>query len=123
MTQEPLNPAESALLAASLDLASGDLTFVSNGLLTKVHPADRCAGEHCWVHRPTPGWTLAGAPVYWSQARRLAYRQCTHGVLHPDVDAVAYANRFRTNYVGRQPRKSDAEWHPECDGCCHMVDE
>lgn len=103
---------------ALLDLAAGDLVAVANGTLTRVHPTESCASQRCWVHHPTTDWPLAGAPVYWSPTTRVAYRVCEHAVLHPDIDAVAYANRGRTNYSGRQVREGDAEWHPACDGCC-----
>lgn len=53
----------------------------------------------------------------WSERRRMEYRLCEHDVAHPDVDAVAFATRYRTNYAGRETRESDPEWH-ECDGCC-----
>lgn len=107
-----------AFRKASLDLEAGDLTFVANGMLTKVHRAGTCAGEHCWVHNPTSDWPLAGCPVYWSAANRMAYRVCSHDVLHPDVDAVVYANRGRTMSARRQIQRGDPEWHPDCDGCC-----
>lgn len=107
------------MLADSLDLAELDLVFVTNGLLTKVHPREACEvrGGNCWVHNPTSDWPLAGRPVVWSASRRMAYRVCEHDVAHPDVDAVAFATRHRTNYLGRETLESDPEWH-SCDGCC-----
>lgn len=107
------------MLADSLDLATRDLTIVANGVLRKVHTREVCEsrGGRCWVHDPTPDWPLAGRPVVWSAGRRMAYRQCEHDALHPDIDALSFANRHRTNYAGRVARESDPEWH-ECDGCC-----
>lgn len=112
------------MLSDSLELAALDLVSVSNGILTKVHPPESCAARqgNCWVHDPTSDWPLAGRPVVWSTARRMAYRLCDHDVLHPDVDAVAFANRYRTNYSGREVRESDPAWH-RCDGCCQAEGE
>lgn len=116
---EPLNPDQLAMLADSRDLTTLDLVSVTNGILTKVHQPEDCEvrGGNCWVHDPTPDWPLAGRPVVWSARRRMAYRLCEHDLAHPDVDAFAYATRYRTNYAGRRTRESDPEWH-ECDGCC-----
>lgn len=116
---EPLNPDQAVMLADGLDLTALDLVFVSNGILTKVHTREACEGRegNCWVHDPTPDWALAGRPVVWSANRRMAYRLCEHDVAHPDIDAIAFANRYRTNYSGRAIRQSDPEWH-HCDGCC-----
>lgn len=120
---EPLNPTQAAMLADSLDLATRDLISVANGILTKVHTRDVCEarGDGCWVHDPTSDWPLAGRPVVWSEGRRMAYRLCEHDVPHPDVDAIAYATRYRTHYPGRETRENDPEWH-ECDGCCRGND-
>lgn len=79
---------------------------VANGILTNVHSLASCAGQYCWVHRPSRHHMITW-PVAWRNDIRTAERLCTHGVGHPDPDDVAY-NRS----LGR-----DTAVH-SCDGCC-----
>lgn len=118
MTDGALTPDEAAMLADALDLEhGGDLVAVGNGIMRNVHRVGRCGGQNCWVHNPSPDWPLAGRPVYWDARRRMAYRLCEHDLLHPDIDAAAYAERYTTRYPGRGTRPGDPSFH-NCDGCC-----
>jgi len=87
----PLTPDQAIIAAASLDLAAGDLVAVHNGILTKVHSASLCAGEHCWVHNPSPHH-MSTWPI-WSARSRTALRICPHDFDHPDPDDVTYNAR------------------------------
>ena len=102
------NPEEVSMMADALDLAFGDMTMIANGVLTRVHPAGACAGEHCWVHNPSPTHMVSW-PVRWRADKRTAERICSHDVGHPDRDDVAFNARF-----GR-----DVAIH-SCDGWCEI---
>lgn len=99
-------PAEAELLAAQLDLAHGDVVGVANGLLTKVHPPERCAGESCWMHNPSEHH-MSTWPTRWHGTGEPSERVCPHDLGHPDPDDVALFYRRRQFIRGHQ-----------CDGCC-----
>lgn len=84
---------------------------VSNGVLTNVHPASACVGEHCPIHNPSEH-PLTDAPLLWRSDRGLMERTCKHGIGHPDPDDIAYKERK----FGRE--FADAESVHGCDGCC-----
>lgn len=73
---------------------------VENAVLSNVHPADQCAGEGCWIHKPSDH-PLRDAPV-WVMGRDEIYRACEcfdrdseePTGLHPDPDWAAFAARF-----------------------------
>lgn len=102
----PLSPEQASIAAAALNLATGDLVAVQEGILTNVHRADQCVGGHCWVHYPSEHHMVTW-PISWRADKRTALRVCSHGIGHPDPDDVAFNVR-----MGR-----DVTVH-ECDGCC-----
>ena len=120
MNDDALTPDQAAMLADALDLEHHDLIAVDNGIMSGVHSPEACEQRDggCWIHRPTQGWPLAGRPVVFDSRTAVAYRRCEHDVLHPDIDAVAYLDRYRSRYQGRGVRPGDAGYHPACDGCC-----
>lgn len=69
----PLTPEQASIVAAELDLAAGELVAVKNGVLTKVHRASLCTGEHCWVHNPSVHH-MATWPIYWNASSHAALR-------------------------------------------------
>lgn len=52
------------MMADALDLAHCDVTMLDNGVLTRVHSPIAYAGEHCWVHNPSPTQMMSW-PVRW----------------------------------------------------------
>ena len=119
MDDDSAGPEQKQMMADALDLTQFDATTVENGVMTRVHSPEACVLRSigCWIHRPTPDWPLAGRPVYYEARTAVAYRQCEHGVLHPDIDAVRYLERGITRYQGRGVRPGDPSYHPQCDGC------
>lgn len=69
----------------------------------RVHPPDRCAGEHCTVHNRS-AHSMRSFPQHWRSDRGIMERICKHGVGHPDPDSP-------------WPKDSH-EWVHGCDGCC-----
>lgn len=94
------------MIAAALNLATGDVVALHSGLLTGVHLADQCAGRNCWVHNPSEHHMVTW-PINWRYDTRTAERLCPHGIGHPDPDDISYNAR-----MGR-----DVTVHG-CDGCC-----
>jgi hypothetical protein len=69
----------------------------------RVHPPDRCAGQHCTVHNRSDHH-MRHYPQHWRADRGIMERTCPHGVGHPDPDS---------------PHPPDShEWVHGCDGCC-----
>ncbi|MET3769830.1 hypothetical protein ABIB15_002534 [Marisediminicola sp. UYEF4] len=99
-------PDQAGLDAAAAELAAGGIVAIGNGLLTRVHGPDLCAGTSCWVHTPSTHG-MNGWPVHWRQDKGTAERVCEHGIGHPDPDDTAFHAR-----AGR-----DTTVHG-CDGCC-----
>jgi len=97
------------MMSDALDLAHSDVTMLDNGVLTRVHSPIACAGEHCWVHNPSPT-QMVSWPVRWRADKRTAERICPHKIGHPDLDDVDFNAR-----CGR-----DVTAHG-CDGCCATV--
>ena len=89
---------------------------VENAVLSNVHAADECAGEGCWVHKPS-AHPLRDAPVWVLRGDEI-YRACVcfdRGSgeatgLHPDPDWMGW-RQGRTRYVGWQNRFE----HPCCE--------
>lgn len=103
---EPITPDQAQIAAAALDLVAGGLITVDNGHLFKVHLAQKCEGESCWVHNPS-GHHMASWPIQWNASLRTVFRICTHDVEHPDPDDVDYYGGLGV----------DTTEH-DCDGCC-----
>ena len=101
-----LSPEHASMAAAALNLATRDLVAVQGGILTNVHRAGQCVGEHCWIHNPSEHHMVAW-PMSWRADKRTAERVCPHGIGHPDPDDVAFNAR-----IGR-----GVTIHG-CDGCC-----
>lgn len=91
------------------------LLAVENAVLFNVHPASQCAGEGCWIHRPSahplrdaPVWVLRGDEIY----RACECFDSDSGEvtgLHPDPDWMGWRQGL-TRYVGWQNRFE----HPCC---------
>jgi len=75
------------------------------GLAT--HSPDKCAGEHCCIHNPSPHHMVTW-PMRWRADSGKMERVCEHGVGHPDPDDAAYWER-----LGQGFRNIHG-----CDGCC-----
>lgn len=84
---------------------------VGSALLVNVHLPDKCNGEWCVVHNPSPhhmrGWRLN-----WRDDTGIMERLCPHGVGHPDPDSVAFHERIGQSWAGSHG----------CDGCCQKPD-
>lgn len=76
-------------------------TLVGGQRLVNVHSPDRCAGEHCTIHKPSDHH-MGDWPQNFREDRGMMERLCPHGVGHPDPDDPA---------VGRAHG---------CDGCCDL---
>ncbi len=109
-TPDPGSPEPAGLAAAALDLAAGGIVAIGNGMLTRVHPPELCAGTACWVHSPSVHH-MTGWPLHWRADKATAERVCEHGIGHPDPDDAGYHAR-----AGR-----DVSIHG-CDGCCSPPD-
>jgi hypothetical protein len=64
-----------------------------------THPATKCLGEFCTIHKPSDHH-MKDWPQVWRHDRHLMERTCPHGVGHPDPDEI-------------NPDKVHG-----CDGCC-----
>lgn len=93
-------------MADALDLAAGGMTALDNGVLTRVYSPTACAGEHCWVHDPSPTHMVTW-PVRWRPDKQTAERMCPHNIGHPDPDDVAFNALLGRNVSAHG-----------CDGCC-----
>jgi hypothetical protein len=71
-----------------------------------MHEYDRCRGQKCVFHNPSPHsmWTWP----YIVRETALIERLCTHGVGHPDPDSVAWFDGMGLRGYGVHG----------CDGCC-----
>lgn len=77
--------------------------------LTQLHDADKCIGEHCPIHNPSPHAQSIGKQ-YWRDDRGFMERICVHGIGHPDPDAPF--NRW-----------GEPESIHGCCGCCQRLPE
>lgn len=81
--------------------------LLGESVLHNVHPAIRCAGQWCVIHRPSAhhmrDWTL-----HWRDDRGIFERICPDGVGHPDPDQFDFWQRTDRMY----------EAVHGCDGCC-----
>ena len=113
--ENPLSPDDAAMLADATNLANGrGVIGVEGAFLTNVHPAGQCAGETCWVHRPSE-WPLRDAPVVADRSTLVIYRRCEHGRLHLDIDDRLFRRRHGTRHRWSWV-SSDA--HPCCSQLC-----
>lgn len=77
-----------------------------------AHNKERCGGEHCCIHNPSPG-PMRDWPTHWREDRALMERLCPkHGVGHPDPDDIA----FKRAKYGEEAAKAEAVHG--CCGCC-----
>ena len=75
--------------------------------LIYVHRSEHCAGHHCYIHNTSSVHPLSMEPALWSDEDMYVYRECIHGLAHPDRDNEQY----------HLSQGSDRVTH-ECDGCC-----
>lgn len=83
---------------------------VGGGVLVNVHSPALCAGRHCVMHNPSDHH-MRQWPTNWRADRGLMERVCTHGIGHPDPDALAYCVSIGQAWQARHG----------CDGCCAPV--
>ena len=74
------------------------------------HDLSECRFSPCTLHSPSTH-ALVGKPIVWDPYRWLFMRGCSHDLLHPDVDAVAWLRATRTNEV------ADTLSTHDCCGC------
>lgn len=94
---------------ASLD--DYDLLGTPEGGLLRIHGLNVCKGERCVVHNPTDHLMRTWPLYYQEHTRWLAYRECPHGLGHPDPDSLDYFTRLDAAYMGVHT----------CDGCCSEI--
>lgn len=71
-----------------------------------VHNPDKCRGERCVFHNPTPH-SMSDRPIVIRETG-LIERTCIHGIGHPDPDSQDYMDRTTGQGYGVHG----------CDGCC-----
>lgn len=81
---------------------------VGPGVLTDVHPPDKCAGRACVIHNPSQHH-MRDWPLNWRADTRIMERLCpTHLTGHPDPDDVAWHKSQGRDWAGVHG----------CCGCC-----
>ena len=81
-----------------------------DGRILSHHEVGRCdSTESCCFHNPSDPiiaeWPFTD--VVWVESVAIMYRTCLHGYEHPDLDSVAYAQRYGVEVADHV-----------CDGCC-----
>lgn len=95
-------------------LAAGDLDviFLHDGTTLETHGPRFCMeDDNCCIHNPSVH-ALDHAPLNWRSDRGLMERMCSHGIGHPDPDALAFRARGKSESWAR------ADSVHGCDGCC-----
>jgi hypothetical protein len=82
---------------------------LADGRVLCHHPATVCSGEHCVLHNPSDH-PMKSWPKVWRGDLGLMERLCSHGVGHPDPDALAHLARVGVGV--------DQPGVHGCDGCC-----
>jgi len=85
-------------------------TYVTGAgeVLRYCHTSDKCAGDYCPIHNPSPHAESIGY-TSWRYDRKIMERICEHGVGHPDPDDINI--REGGYYAGVHG----------CDGCCNVL--
>jgi hypothetical protein len=111
-----------------------ELSSPAPGVILQTHSAAVCAGDVCCIHNPSehhmrdwklthlvdlPFRVIAVNPAEVGIGRHFcaSYRECEHGLGHPDPDSLAFARK-----IGGDVLATLAEVH-ECDGCCEVDTE
>ena len=94
----------------------GDLTFLHDGRLMKVHGSDECSGPNCCIHNPSDH-PLKDAPLSWRSDHVLMERICEHGIGHPDPDDLDHWRR-QIGHLPQSEKFLTARAEHSCDGCC-----
>lgn len=89
-------------------MSDKEIWAAPNGaILENVHAASTCAGHPCMIHNPSDhpmvNWS------YFQGRDGMIYRECLHGIGHPDPDVVAWFVRMGMPL---------GEGSGVCDGCC-----
>jgi len=89
-----------------------DIVALRNGpILVNVHTQDRCAGQHCCIHNPSPHHMVTWRPR-WDRVEKRMWRECPHGHVHPDPDDLAFLRKaFGLDAASLYAIHG-------CDGCC-----
>lgn len=79
--------------------------------LMNVHPIQHCEIRNCAIHNNPSLHQLTEEPLVWDEEWAAVQRECSHGMVHPDMDDLGY-------------RKTVGQYHVflahECDGCCGL---
>jgi len=100
-------------------------------VLVNVHPMDNCAGRPCVIHHPSDHH-MREWPLDWDNDNKTFYRECQHGMGHPDPDQFAFwdemAAKWDTMQQGQTMSLTAMVSPPSnpwtgrgihlCDGCC-----
>lgn len=87
------------------------VAMIDGTILVNVHTADRCKGEWCCIHNPSPHHMTHWDPN-WDNHLKQMWRVCPHGYLHPDPDEMGYWRRRWSH------RTAALLGLHSCDGCC-----
>lgn len=88
-----------------------DLITLLDGRVMQVHPPQACRGQTCCVHNPSEH-PLRTAALTWNALTATMNRVCSHGLVHPDPDDIAFKERT----LG--PSDVWGYGVHTCDGCC-----
>jgi hypothetical protein len=105
LIQDPEDPSKYIVANAAEPILG---VQVGEQVLVNVHSARLCAGRTCVIHNPSDHG-MRDWPLNWRGDIGLFERLCSHGVGHPDPDAVAY----KENELGLEGFGVHG-----CDGCC-----
>lgn len=83
-------------------------------VLLNVHTQDTCAGQPCCIHNPS-NHHMAQWPGDWDNTFKQMWRQCPHGLVHPDPDDLQYLRRMHGD------AEAAVAFMHHCDACCLPV--
>jgi len=91
---------------------NSDMFAMNDGtILVNVHTAQQCSPGHCCLHNPS-NHHMATWPGRWDGVFKQMWRQCDHGLEHPDPDDLAFL-RIRWGAA-----EAAVGFLHHCDGCC-----
>ena len=79
--------------------------------LMGVHKIFQCEERNCAVHDNPSLHPLTMEPLVWDDETAAVKRQCSHGLIHPDVDDMNYRKTVGQYYLYLEHK---------CDGCCGL---
>lgn len=93
------------------DGISGDPNTSAEHHLIGVHRAQLCEPRNCAIHNNPSLHPLTMEPLVWNPETSAVQRQCSHKVIHPDVDDLNYRKTVGQYYLYLEH---------DCDGCCGL---